>query len=149
MIQVSNDIKTICNELLQRYKDEVKKSGHDASGKLVGTASYKCTFNGKWFELTFQLEDYWKYLENGTRPHFPPTDAIERWITVKRIVPSTINGRVPTTKQLAYLIAREISIKGTKATKMLQKTINSSDDLINELCDILAQQIEKEIDKDI
>lgn len=148
-MDVTQDIQTICSELLQRYKDEIDKSGHNASGELEKTASYKCTFNGKWFELTFSLQDYWKYLENGTKAHFPPTDAIERWITVKRIVPSSINGKVPSTKQLAYLIARGISRKGTQPTKLLQKTIDNADDLINALCDELIRQFEQEIEEEI
>ena len=147
-MEVTEDIKSIVNDLLQRYKDEIEKSGHSASGELMNTAKYKCTFDGKWFEVTFVLQDYWKYLENDTRPHFPPVEAIERWITVKRIVPSTNSGRVPTTKQLAFMIARGISKHGTKGAKLLQKTIDSSDDLINTLCDALIKQIEQEIEQE-
>lgn len=147
-MEVTNEIQDICGELLQRYKDEIKKYGHVASGELENTASYKLSFDGKWFEITFQLADYWKYLENGTRPHFPPTEAIERWITVKHIIPSSRNGKVPTTKQLAFLIAREISKVGTKPTKLLQKTIDGSDDLIDALCDSLITQLEQEIEQE-
>lgn len=149
MIEVTSEINIIVSDLLQRYKDEIKNSGHDASGELINTASYKCSFDGKWFEVTFILQDYWKYLENGTRPHFPPVEPIERWVTVKRIIPSSRNGKVPTTRQLAYMIARGISIHGTKATKVLQKSIDDSNDLITALCDELIKQMEQEIDKDI
>ena len=148
-MEVTNGINTIVNDLLQRYKDEIEKTGHYASGELVNTAKYKCSFNGKWFEVTFQLQDYWKYLENGSKPHFPPVEVIERWITVKRIIPSTKGGIVPTTKQLAFLIARGISKNGTQPTKLLQKTIDNSDDLINALCDELIKQMEKEVDNEI
>ena len=144
-MEVTDNIRKICSDMLQRYKEAVKNDGHYASGDLVETASYQCTFDGKWFEVIFRLQDYWKYLENGTRPHFPPIDSIERWIQVKRLIPSSINGKVPTTRQLAYLIAREISINGTKPTKLLQKTIDSSDDLINALCDEITKQLEEEI----
>lgn len=147
-MEVTREIQDICGNLLQRYRDEIKNTGHVASGELEKTASYKLSFDGKWFEVTFQLADYWKYLENGTRPHFPPTAAIERWITVKHIIPSSKNGKVPTTKQLAFLIAREISKVGTKPTKSLQKTIDGSDDLINALCDSLITQLEKEIEQE-
>lgn len=147
-MEVTQEIQSICSDLLQRYKDEITKSGHNASGELENTASYKCMVNGKWFEVTFILQDYWRYLENGTKPHFPPTDAIERWITVKHIVPTAINGKVPTSKQLAFLIARGISRNGTQPTKALQQTLDSSDDLINALCDELIRQLEQEIDEE-
>ena len=148
-MEVTQEIQQICGDLLQRYKDALVKSGHVASGELENTASYKLTFDGKWFEVIFQLADYWKYLENGTNPHFPPIEAIERWITVKHIIPSSQNGRVPSTKQLAFLIARGISKNGTKATKLLQSTIDGSDDLINALCDELIRQIEQEIEEEL
>ena len=148
-MEVTSDINSIVAELLQSYKDELKNSGHDASGKLSSTAKYKVTFNGKWFEVSFILQDYWRYLENGTKPHWPPTDEIERWVTVKRIIPSAYNGKVPTTKQLAYMIARGISRNGTKATKLLQNTIDSSTDLINKLVDSIYSQIKNETDEEI
>lgn len=149
MIEVTDEINAIAADLLQRYKDEIKNSGHSASGDLVNTASYRCTFDGRYFEIIFRLADYWKYLENGTKPHFPPLEAIEKWITVKHIVPRTNSKRVPTTRQLAYLIARGISNNGTKPTKLLQKTIDNSNDLIDALVNVITKQIEEEINSEI
>lgn len=147
-MEITDDIKQVCSDLLERYKQTIKDSGHYASGDLCNTATYKINWDGKYFELSFNLEDYWKYIENGTKPHFPPISAIENWITVKHIIPSTNNGRVPTTKQLAYVIAREISQNGTKATKLLQKTIDGADVLINMLAELIEKQLEEEIEKE-
>lgn len=147
-MEITDDIKQVCSDLLERYKQTIKDSGHYASGDLCNTATYKIKWDGKYFELSFNLEDYWKYIENGTKPHFPPISAIENWITVKHIIPSTNNGRVPTTKQLAYVIAREISQNGTKATKLLQKTIDGADDLINMFVELIEKQLEEEIEKE-
>lgn len=147
-MEVTTEIQEICADLLQRYKDAIKDSGHIASGELENTAKYQCTFNGKWFEVIFNLQEYWKYLENGTEAHFPPIEAIERWITVKHIVPTPYNGKVPSTKQLAFLIARGISEHGTKETKLLQRTIDDSNDLIDALCDALIAQLEQEIEQE-
>lgn len=144
-MEITNDIKEICKTLLERYKQAIKDSGHVASGELEKTAKYQVSFNGSFLEISFVLQEYWKYIENGTRPHFPPISAIEKWISVKRIIPSTKSGKVPTTKQLAFLIARGISKHGTQPTKLLQKTIDGSDDLIDKLLDVLAQELEKEI----
>lgn len=144
-MEVTNEIKDIVGDLLQRYKDEVVNSGHNASGELTNTANYMCSFNGRWFDVTFTLQDYWKWLENGTKPHFPPIDAIEKWVKIKPIIPTTNSGKVPTTRQLAYLIARGISKNGTKPTKLLQKTIDNSNDLIDALCDEIIRQMEQEI----
>lgn len=147
-MEVTNEIKEICGQLLERYKKAVEDSGHVASGSLVNTASYNVEFNGVWLEVSFNLQEHWKYLENGTRPHFPPIDAIEQWITVKRIVPRSYNGKVPTTRQLAFLIARGISENGTKATKLLQKTIDSADDIVAQILNELGNQLQEEINKE-
>ena len=87
-------------------------------------------------------------MENGTAPHFPPVSAIENWITVKRIVPNAANNRIPTTKQLAFVIARSISKKGTPATKLLQKTIDSSEDLIELMIEKLTELIEEQLNEE-
>lgn len=147
-MEVTNEIKNICSELLERYKKSIEDSGHVASGGLVNTATYQVVVNGSWLEVSFNLEEHWKYLENGTRPHFPPINAIERWISVKHIVPRPYNGKVPTTRQLAFLIARGISKNGTKPTKLLQQTIDGADDLIAKLIDELAHQLQEEINKE-
>lgn len=147
-MEVTEELNSIVQDMLDRYKKAISDSGHMASGQLANTASYKIAINGKWVEIFFDLSDYWKYLENGTRPHFPPIDAIEKWITVKRIVPTNINSRVPSTRQLAYMICREISIHGTKPTKLLQQTINNSDDLIEQLIDVITQQLESELNEE-
>ena len=140
-MEITQDINNICSELLERYKQSIKNSGH--------YARYITKWDGRYFELIFNLQDYWKYLENGTKPHFPPTDKIEQWIRIKHIVPQSMNGIVPTTKQLAYLIARSISVKGTKPTKLLQKTIDGADNLISALVSKIQNQLEKEIDKEL
>lgn len=147
-MEVTNEIKAICSELLERYKRAVEDSGHVASGGLVNTATYQVVVGGSWLEVSFNLEEHWKYLENGTRPHFPPINAIEQWISVKHIVPRPYNGKVPSTRQLAFLIARGISKNGTKPTKLLQQTIDGADDLIAKLIDELAHQLQEEINKE-
>lgn len=147
-MEITQDINNICADLLERYKQSIKDSGHSASGDLANTARYITKWNGKYFELYFKLQDYWRYLENGTKPHFPPIEAIERWITVKHIIPTTNSGKIPSTKQLAFLIARGISKNGTKPTKLLQQTVDGADDLINLIVDEIVKQLQEEINKE-
>ena len=65
-MEVTNEIKDICAELLERYKKSIEDSGHVASGGLVNNATYQVMINGSWLEVSFNLEEHWKYLENGT-----------------------------------------------------------------------------------
>lgn len=149
-MEATDEIKKICSDLLGRYTKAIHDAGKTASGSLERTARYKLEFNGRYIEVIFQLQDYWKYIENGTKPHFPPMDAIEKWIQVKRIIPRTNGGKqIPTTRQLAYLISREISVKGTKPTKILQNTIDGADDLIEQLIEAIANQLQEEINNEI
>ena len=76
------------------------------------------------YEVVLSLEEYWKYVEYGTRPHWPPVSAILRWVQVKPVIPRPgADGRIPTQKQLAYLIARKISRVGTEGSDDLRRTL--------------------------
>lgn len=149
----NDDLKTaldpICQQMVQRYRDILAKDNINASKQLSDTVSYEFTWNGSVFELYFVLQHYWKYIEYGTRPHFPPIEPIEKWIRIKPLIPKPNKGRVPTTRQLAFMIARKISRVGTEAKHPLYQTINQSDDLIDQIEDILIKSIENQIDNDI
>lgn len=140
---IDNNIKKLCEDLLNLYKKNLEP--HSASHTLEKTASFKIEKGDYWFELSFYLEDYWKYLEDGTKPHFPPIDKIEEWIKVKPIIPDSRTGKVPSTKQLAYLIGRKISKEGTKPTHVLEKTLES--DLVNQITEEVSNSIMEQINK--
>jgi len=57
---------------------------------------------------------YAPYMEFGTRPHWPPLAAVEVW--ARRHGMS------------AYLVARSIAMKGTKARRYLQRAFESNKD---------------------
>ena len=52
---------------------------------------------------------YGQYVAEGTRPHFPPPRALERWVRLKLGVPQD------EVRSVAFLIARKISQTGTEA----------------------------------
>ena len=55
----------------------------------------------------------------------PPIDAIEGWVKIKPVVPNAINGKVPSSRQLAFLIARKIGREGIPAKRPLEATLYS------------------------
>lgn len=149
-MEVTQEIQTLINQIAQLYRDAIRNSGHSATGNLENFKT-NTKFDGKWFEVTFDLPTYWKYLENGRKAgKMPPVDAILKWIQTKPIVPQTISGKVPSPKQVAFMIARKIGRDGTQPTKLLQNTIDTpqTDNLINQLCDLLINQIENEINEE-
>lgn len=108
--------------LVERYRQGLTEGDHIATGNLYRSVSSEVTLDGQSFIVEFRMPLYGEFLEQGTKPHFPPIDAILGWIRAKRIVPrQDSQGRLPTEKQLAFLIARKISEVGTKKTGIYEK----------------------------
>ena len=123
--------------LVERYRQGLEDGDHIATGNLYRSVSSEVTLNGQSFIVEFKMPEYGEYLEQGTKPHFPPINAIEGWIRAKRIVPKRDQqGKLPTEKQLAFLIARKISEDGTERTGIYEKanelTYNEWNRLIDE-----------------
>lgn len=138
-------------EVLQRYgeafrnklQENLLKDGSNASGALTNSIRYIYEGKGGTFSVSIGLEDYWKYVNDGTKPHFPPVSAIRKWVEIKPVIPEAdANGRVPTVAQLAFLIARKISREGTEGTHFFDKTQE-------EINDYFLLSIEKAVSEDL
>lgn len=151
MIEVTPDITNIVSQIADLYRAALRDAGKVATGNL-SNFTFDVQQDGKYFAIIFNLPDYWKYVENGRAAgKLPNIAAIERWITVKPIIPKAMSGgKVPSTKQLAFLISRSIAKNGIKPTKALQNTINSpnTQNLEDRLCDLIITQIENEINEE-
>lgn len=112
------------NDVARVYKAKLTSDGHKATGKLIGSIKAEVKIGATQYTGELRLEDYWKYIEFGTKPHWPPKNAILKWIHAKPILPKAINGITPTQDQLAFLIGRKISQTGTKAGGELGDTID-------------------------
>lgn len=113
--------------LVARYRANLIADNSVATFGLYENIEYKVTV-GEWnFDVAITLEDYWKYVEYGRKAggKMPPIDAIEKWIQAKPITPEVRNGRLPTVKQLAFLIARSIGVNGIPAKRGFQKAYDS------------------------
>lgn len=116
-------LQDFATDIRERYKDVLANNDHIASHNLVDSVRTQVVVGDNYYEVTMTLADYWKYVENDTRPHFPPPDAILRWIQVKPVIPRPdANGRIPSQKSLAFLIGRKIAREGTEGTHDLAKT---------------------------
>lgn len=142
-------IKNLSDEFVQLLRQTLASNGTNSSGHLSNSIKSIVKQQGKWIEISISLDDYWKYVEYGTKPHFPPIEAIRKWIRVKPILPKPLqNGKLPTENQLAFLIARKISKVGTRPQPFFEKSIEQFD-LINKVYDVVASEIEKQINKEI
>lgn len=132
------------NEVRSLYSDKVTQEGHIASGDLISSLRVILEKNNTAVEASISLSDYWKYLEEGTKPHWPPRDAIQEWIKVKPVLPEERNGHLPTEEQLAFLISRKIAREGTPKTDMLTKTV---DDVNARYEVLISDALNKDLDE--
>lgn len=125
---VASVLEEYGNEVRNEYQDNLVRHNRIASGDLLNSVEYQVVVDGTAYEVQLRLQDYWKYVEYDTKPHWPPVGKILEWINVKPVIPRPMeNGKLPTQEQLAYLIGRKISQKGTQGSHDLDdaiKTIN-------------------------
>ena len=121
-----------------------------ASGELYNSVQSLVIVNGQRYSVVLSLADYWKYIENG-RPagKFPPTSKILEWITVKPVIPRPDDyGRIPTPKQLAFLIGRKIANDGSEGSHELKNANDSTlqkwqDRIVNALALDVSSYLQK------
>lgn len=121
----TTSLDAIVLQYVETYKRAVIASNHSASGQLARETSGIIKFDGAYLKVTLQMPAQGIYLENGTRPHFPPVKEILKWIKIKPVLPRALpGGKLPTQEQLAYLIARKISKTGTKPAHLIRNTLS-------------------------
>lgn len=138
-------IKAITDDFVVELKNKLTANGTNASNELKNSIRGIVQQNGKYIVVAIELNDYWKFIEYGTKPHFPPLSAIKKWISVKPVLPRPLpSGKLPTANQLSYLIARKISKVGTKPQPFLKPTIADFDligKVYNEVTDLINKQL--------
>ena len=120
---LANDIRDNYKEHLEfndRYTELGVPSGY--TQKLIDSVKTQVVVGDQAYEVTMTLNDYWKYVEDDTKPHFPPPNKILEWVEIKPVIPRPLaSGKIPSPKQLAFLIGRAISEHGTKGSHDLQQ----------------------------
>ena len=142
-------IPEICNQIADIYRKKMDAADYNKQGDL-----YNFKWTTEWkdnlFEVYFDLPPYFHFAENGRRPgKMPPVNKILQWIEFKHLVPRSNNGRVPTTKQLAFAISKHIALHGTEGKHLFEKTLDDPnlDNLADKLVELITAEFEKEIEK--
>lgn len=140
-------LEEMAEALVQEYKVQLDASGHNATGELANSVTFNIVVNDSSFEITFNLADYWIYVENGRGPgKFPPPDSILDWIHAKGIVPHEINNKLPTEDTLAFLIGRKIANEGTNGTHDFER---AKDIILNEYIPKLEAALEEDYNDEV
>lgn len=141
-------LERFATELEQEYKRNLRNNKRIATGTLHNTA--KCEVVKGEYLVVFHLQDYYKWVEGGRdRTQNGGNGELRRkileWLEVKRILPTPMkNGKLPTPKQLAYLISRKIHKEGYKGTQDLSEAI---DDVYDRYKNEIYQAIDKDWDE--
>lgn len=146
---INSDIERLVSKLVELCREQLKQ--YDATGSL-SDFTYHINLNGSYFELIFSLQYYYYYVEYGRRAgKQPPIESIEDWIRIKPIIPYPINGKVPDTRQLAFLIARHIGREGIEGKKYLTNVMysNEANDIINNIRQEFAYQVNDYLIKEL
>ena len=76
-------------------------------------------------------------VETGTRPHFPPVNALLLWVKQKFGITDESEAR-----SVAFLVARKIARRGTQGARMFEQAIEKLEPMAE---DILTREIAEEI----
>lgn len=135
--------------LEEQYREQIANKNAFASGRLFDSVKSIIETDDKAFEVSLSLEEYWKYVEEGRGPgKFPPLDKIEEWIRIKPVAPyPDSQGRVPTVKQLAFLIGRKIAEEGTEGQHLLEEAINNTQDWERLMEEAIDMDVAEELDE--
>lgn len=117
-------LQDYAKEAEEIYKYQISLGGKNASRKLTDTIKSNVVVGDQAYEVSLTLQEYWKYIEYGRAPgKFPPVKALLDWISVKPIIPRPdAEGRIPTPKQLSFLIGRKIEQEGIEPFPALETT---------------------------
>ena len=132
----------------ERYKDSLRANKHPTTrNTLAGTAESEVIVETDGFEVVLRLQDYWKWVENDTRPHWPPHAPIDEWIQIKPVVPRPMkNGKLPTPAQLSFLIRRKIARVGTKGTHDFADAVAALEpSYLERISDAMTQDIREHV----
>lgn len=112
-------------EALQHaYLNKLIDNDHFATCGLAQSVKYEVQMYDRIISVNFELNKYWQWVEEGRKPgKFPPISSILQWVLDKPVIPRPdANGRIPSPKSLAFLIARKIANEGTKGTHDLEQS---------------------------
>lgn len=137
------------NLIIDSYRRKLNEGGSNATGLLGNSLSTQVNTEDGIYEVTLQIQDYWKYLEYGRLPGtFPNIDAIRKWIQVKPVIPTIqSNGKIPTLEQLTFLISRKIARDGIEPRYYLNNTLDEID--LTPLEEGITRSLENKLDNEL
>lgn len=97
-----------------RYKQNILNSDKVVTGNLIDSIKVRYRTSGYIIDIYLDELNYGYWVNNGRKAgRFPPVDAMLDFVRLKPIMAKPDKkGKLPTEKQLAFLVGRSIAEKG-------------------------------------
>jgi len=79
MISSQEILQELADKIIANMRAKISSNGSDFTGNL--SSSLTSNVSGNRIEISMPL--YGKFVDEGTKPHMPPVDAIEEWAEAK------------------------------------------------------------------
>lgn len=133
-------------KVVNKSKGNLKRKKKKASGKLINSIGYKAKVSKNSFELSFEMEDYWTFVDYGVKgvggtkadgsswkkkrvnnskykykKAKPPLMAFNGWTIRKGIAPRNKAGQFTSRKGLLFAISTSVFHTGLETTSFFTK----------------------------
>lgn len=149
LTELQKVLQEYADEAVEIYKYQIALGGEhgnkNASRNLTDNIVANVVVGDNAYEVTLKLQEYWKYIEGGTKGlkestkgakynvAYPPIDKLIAWINIKPIIPRPgADGHIPSPKELAFLIYRKIRDYGIAPFPALEVTKENLNDIYRE-----------------
>lgn len=138
-------LDTYGQEVVRKYREKLAAAGKSASGELANTLHYYIERKGDVWTLWLALQDYWKYLERGTRLQGPwhkqgkrpPLAPFVSWVQNKGI---PLQGKK--VEQVAWAVATKVWKNGTRPFWFLRDSIAELPGIEDRVDEAIKQDLE-------
>ena len=139
-------------EVLREYEAyilEASKRNMPSYYELRNNIKFNLQVGDNFYEIVFAAPQYWKWAEDGRRPgKMPPVNVIADWVTRRKIAPySNKSEKLPSTNQLAFVIAKKIGRDGTTGIHFLEKSVTEAENyFVSKISDAITEDIKENLD---
>lgn len=145
--ELERAMRLVCEKLVGDAKTIIRDNKAVARGEMMRNIGYEVTREaGKILGIVGAGANvpYSIFRHEGTKPHFPPIEAIQKWVVQKGLLklknkPTSLramrksknaNALESQSRSIAFLIARKIARKGTQGLPFLRMALNQNIDFI-------------------
>lgn len=138
-------IDSYIEEFDRIYKQSLRDNDRVASGNLINSVQLSVRHGNETISVWFDAAEYYRYIENGRKGgKWPPVNKILEWIKIKPVLPRpNAQGKLPTQKQLAYLIGRKIAREGFEGSHDI---ISTTEELNRKYTPLIQEALGKDME---